>query len=142
MSAATCPPLQYGVPYAETDQMGVVYYGHYLTYFERARTHVLRELGYAYGRLEADGFLLPVIEAHVNYLQPAHYEDVLTLSCRFETVSPVRIRALCEVRRGADLLAYGHTIHVCVAKATQKPARFPAAFVAQVQRGAGDPAPA
>lgn len=137
MSAAVVPPLQYCVPYAETDQMGVVYYGHYLTYFERARTHVLREFGFPYSRLEREGFILPVIEAHVEYRQPARYEDVLTLSCEFELVSPVRVRARCAVRRGADVLAEGYTIHVCVATATHKPAKFPAAFLAQVRPAGG-----
>ncbi len=117
--------VEYRVPYADTDKMGVVYYGNYLTYFERARSQALRDLGLPYTVMEEQGTHLPVIEAHVNYLQPAHYEDLLSISARFEIAGPVRIKAHCEVRRGDELLAHGYTVHVCFSTATQRPARLP-----------------
>ena len=42
--------MEYRVPYADTDQMGVVYYGNYLTIFERARNELMRAGGYTYMR--------------------------------------------------------------------------------------------
>jgi len=58
------------VRYAETDKMGVVYYGNYFTWYEVARADVLKQLGYPYSKLEEDGVLLPVIEASSRYISP------------------------------------------------------------------------
>ena len=51
------------VRYAETDQMGVVYYANYLVWFEVGRTDLLRENGWSYREMEVEGFSLPVTEA-------------------------------------------------------------------------------
>ena len=48
--------MQYRVPYADTDQMGVVYYANYLEYFERSRTEMLREAGLSYAKMEKMGY--------------------------------------------------------------------------------------
>ena len=61
------------VRYAETDQMGIVYYSHYFVWFEVARTELLRTLGWNYRELEASGVLLPVIDASCQYRRPARY---------------------------------------------------------------------
>ena len=55
------------VRYAETDKMGVVYYAHYLVWFEIGRTEWLRETGWTYRAMEDEGLGLPVIEAHCEY---------------------------------------------------------------------------
>jgi len=124
--------LPYRVPYADTDQMGVVYYANYLVYFERVRNEVLRDCGFTYKEMEAAGILLPVIEAHCDYSQPAAYDDPLEIIGWFELLSPLRIKAPCEVRRGGELLASGHTIHVVLSAKTRKPARLPAEVLARI----------
>ncbi len=130
--------VRYTVPYADTDQMSVVYYANYLVYFERARTFALRQLGYPYSQMEKDGFLLPIGEAHVNYLKFGRYEDELTLCCRFELLSPVRVKAHCRVLREDEVLAEGYTIHACFSAEKQRPVRFPEALLAQLSTdGAG-----
>ena len=43
---------QIRVRYAETDQMGVVYHGNYIPYFESSRAEAIRELGYTYADME------------------------------------------------------------------------------------------
>ena len=58
--------MDYRVPYADTDQMGVVYYGNYLTIFERARSELMRACGYTYRQCEAEGWMLPVVKEHVD----------------------------------------------------------------------------
>ena len=63
--------MEYRVPYADTDQMGVVYYGNYLTLFERARNELMRACGYTYKDCEAEGWALPVTHAEVDYRRPA-----------------------------------------------------------------------
>ncbi len=59
------------VRYAETDKMGVVYYANYLVWFEIGRTNWLRDTDWSYRAMEAEGFALPVIEAHCEYRQSA-----------------------------------------------------------------------
>ncbi len=65
--------------YGETDQMGYVYYGRYLEYFEVARTEMIRSLGIPYSRLEEDGFMLPVVYAQLDYKAPVHYDELMTI---------------------------------------------------------------
>jgi len=114
------------VRYAETDKMGVVYYANYLVWFEVGRTDWLRDTGWTYRAMEADGFLLPVIEAHCEYKQGARYDDELEIRTRASLVSPVRIQFDYEVARPADgmVLALGHTVHATIGPAG-KPARLP-----------------
>lgn len=102
------------VRYAETDQMGYAYYANYLAWFEVGRCEWLRSLGWSYRDLETrDAILLPVIEAHCEYREPARYDDELLIRARGDLASPVRIRFAYAVIRAADgaVLAEGHTEH-------------------------------
>src|SRR5512147_3143405 len=67
------------VRYADTDRMGIVYNGNYLTFFEIGRTELMRQHGLVYTELEKNGILLPLIESHVNYRQPAYYDNLLII---------------------------------------------------------------
>jgi len=116
------------VRYAETDQMGFAYYGNYLAWFEVGRCEWLRSLGWSYRDLEGrDAIMLPVIEAHCEYRQPARYDDELLIRARGELVSRVRIRFAYEVVRAAngDVLADGHTVHAAT-DLSGRPTRLPA----------------
>lgn len=114
------------VRYAETDKMGVVYYANYLVWFEVGRTDWLRDTGWTYRAMEADGFQLPVIQAHCEYQQSARYDDELEIRTRASLVSPVRIQFGYEVVRPVDgtTLALGHTVHATIGPAG-RPARLP-----------------
>jgi len=114
------------VRYAETDQMGVVYYANYLVWFEVGRTDLLRESGWTYRDMETEGFSLPVIEAQCAYLQSAKYDDELEVRTIGAMVSPVRIRFSYEVVRLADAatLATGTTIHATLDR-NGRPCRLP-----------------
>jgi acyl-CoA thioester hydrolase len=117
--------MGYRVPYADTDQMGMVYYANYLVYFERSRNEVLRKIDYPYTRFEAEGLILPVVEAHCQYRSPARYDDWLDFYAWFEVEGKTRIRASCEVRRSGEVLAEGYTIHACLSAETMRPVRLP-----------------
>ena len=117
--------IQYRVPYADTDQMGVVYYAHYLVYFERLRNELLREDGLPYYEIEKLGIMLPVIEAVCKYRNPAKYDDMLTFSGWIDEIKGVKIKICCEIRRNGELLAEGYTVHACVDIKTRRPLRPP-----------------
>jgi acyl-CoA thioester hydrolase len=80
------------VRYAETDQMGVVYYANYLVWFEVGRTEWLRVTGATYRQLEAEGTILPVIAAHCEYHHPLRYDDEVDVRARATLLSPFRLR--------------------------------------------------
>jgi len=115
--------LEYRVPYADTDQMGVVYYGNYLTLFERARNELMRACGYTYRECEAAGVMLPVVHAEVDYRSPAKYDDLLEVTASVQLLKGVRIEIACEVRRkGEDeILASGFTRHAFVSTKDFRP---------------------
>ena len=123
--------MEYRVPYADTDQMGVVYYGNYLTLFERARNELMRSCGFTYAECEAEGVMLPVIHAEVDYRSPAHYDDVLELTSWVRELKGVRIEIACEVRRRGEeqLLASGFTRHCFVSSETFRPVHPPQRLV-------------
>jgi acyl-CoA thioester hydrolase len=105
------------VIYGDTDQMGVVYYGNYLRFFEAARSDFLREKGARWRDVErTHGVYLPVIEAKVNYKRPAFYDDMLFIETALAELGRASLRFEYKVLRGDELLATGHTVHACVDK--------------------------
>jgi acyl-CoA thioester hydrolase len=108
--------IEYRVPYADTDQMGVVYYGNYLSLFERARNELMRQGGYTYKEFEEDGCMLPVTHAEVDYRRPAHYDDLLEITAWVQSQKGVRLEIACEVRRKGEesILVSGFTRHAFV----------------------------
>ena len=122
--------IEYRVPYADTDQMKVVYYANYFVYFERLRNELLREIGSSYYQMEEEGYALPVIEAVCHYKSSARYDDLLTIRGWVSSIKGVRVTIECEVLRGEELLVSGHTVHACIDMKTGRPVRVPAVFAA------------
>jgi len=114
------------VRYAETDQMGVVYYANYLVWFEIGRTDLLRQTGWSYREMEVDGYSLPVIDAQCAYKASAKYDDEIEVRTSGGMVSPIRVKFSYEVVRAADrtLLATGSTVHATLDR-DGKPCRLP-----------------
>lgn len=107
------------VRYAETDQMGIVYYANYLVWFEIGRVEVLRTLGLSYHQLEVQhNCILPVVEARCRYRSPARYDDEILIETRPSLLrGPVLKFAYRILRKAPDgaphtLLAEGETVHV------------------------------
>jgi acyl-CoA thioester hydrolase len=114
--------IQLRVRYAETDQMGYVYYGNYATYFEVARVETFRHIGFAYKEMEEEGIMMPVLEYKTKFIKPALYDDLLTIKIKIAEKPGVRIRFEYEVYNEADvLLNVSETTLVFVSKVTGKP---------------------
>lgn len=79
------------VRYADTDQMGYVYYGRYAEYLEVGRVETLRALGVVYAELEAKGIWLPVHNLQITYKTPARYDDELRVKVTISDMPAVRI---------------------------------------------------
>jgi len=70
---------QIRIHYALTDQMGVVYHGHYAQLYEIGRAEAIRHLGYSYKDIEAMGIIMPVVDIHSRFFRPAKYDDLITV---------------------------------------------------------------
>ena len=67
------------IHYALTDQMSIVYHGHYAQFYEIGRTEAIRSLGFTYKEIEAMGVIMPVVDIHSKFLRPAKYDDLITV---------------------------------------------------------------
>ena len=121
---------QVRVRYAETDQMGIVYYANYLVWFEIGRVELLRSLGLAYSQLETEHeCILPVVEASCRYRSPARYDDEILIETRPALLRGSVIKFAYQIWRKASqegeeqkLLAEGETVHVvCDDQLNKKP---------------------
>jgi acyl-CoA thioester hydrolase len=119
------------VRYAETDKMGVVYYANYLVWFEVGRADWLRELGWSYDAMEAEGVGLPVIEARCEYRNPTRYDDEVAVTTAGHLRSPARMAFSYEVVRCRDgvVAAVGETVHAAVGR-DGRPRRLPERILA------------
>jgi acyl-CoA thioester hydrolase len=113
------------VRFAETDAQGVVHNSVYLVWFEIARIAYLEEYAGGYPALRATGLESFVLESHVAYRQPAHFDDRLHIHARVGELRGARFRFDYEVRREGELVADGWTAHACVDATTLRPTRIP-----------------
>lgn len=114
---------QIRVRYAETDQMGVVYYANYFVWCEIGRVEYFRSLGYDYKQMEiADDCRLPVVEASCRYRSPARYDDEVIVETRVTALRAHVMKFGYRLLRASDgqLLADAETVHVSVDKQMRK----------------------
>lgn len=117
------------VRYAETDQMGVVYYAHYAVYCEVARTEWLRRLGMTYAEMEAKmGILLPVRHFSITYHRPARYDDELRLETWLKEPPSTRLHFQHKIYRERELLAEAEVLLIFIDRSSWRPCRPPEAF--------------
>jgi acyl-CoA thioester hydrolase len=128
MSPALSPvDARVRVRYAETDQMGIVYYANYLVWMEIGRAEYCRAVGVSYRDMEVeDGILLTVAEASCRYLAPARYDDEVLVRTSIAGAHPRLVRFSYEMiaADGGRCLATGETKHICCGP-DGKPRRLP-----------------
>ncbi len=122
------------VRYAETDQMGFVYYGRYAEYYEIARVETMRKIGFTYKEMEDKGVLMPVIEYHINYKKPAFYDDEINLITRIKDLPKLKITFYTECyNQNNELLNIGHVTLVFLNK-NKKPIQAPDWFYNECEK--------
>lgn len=113
------------IRYKDTDRMGVVYYGNYLTFFEVGRAEFMRDQGFPYSSLEADGYDLMVTEVAAKYHANVGYDSLVTVRTKITGLKFVRIRFEYEIiDENRGLLVSGHTVHACM-NSTPRPVKIP-----------------
>ena len=81
----------YRVRYADTDQMGVVYYGNYARFYEIGRSEMIRDLGYTYRELERTGVFMPVATVNAKYHKPIYYDECITIETTLKKIPQARM---------------------------------------------------
>jgi len=121
------------VRYKDTDRMGVVYYGNYLTFFEVGRAEYMRAIGYPYVELEGKGSAFAVIEVSAKYHANVGYDELIAVKTSITELGRVRLRFDYEIySENNTLLVTGYTIHACVNN-DRKPSRVPEMLVNAVK---------
>jgi acyl-CoA thioester hydrolase len=123
------------VRWAEVDRQGIVFNGHYLTYFDVAITEYWRAIGYPYpDALLAHACDTFVKKATVEYHAPAGFDDVLDVGVRVARIGRSSMRFLLEIHRGQELLIEGEIVYVNADPATRRPTPVPD-FLREAIRG-------
>lgn len=117
------------VRYAETDQMGYVYYGYYAMYYEVARVESLRKLGLTYREIEDMGVIMPVLENKSRFIAPGRYDELLTIVTTIREKPGVRIKFEYDIyNEEKKLIHQGETLLAFVDRRTNRPCRPPRAM--------------
>ena len=114
------------VRFAETDAQGVAHNAAYLVWFEVARIAYLARYARGYRHIQEEGYEALTVEAHVRYVRPVRFDDVLAIHARCGDIRGARFRYEYAITRDGELVADGWTRHAVVDAETLRPARFPA----------------
>jgi acyl-CoA thioester hydrolase len=107
------------VPFHDVDAMEVVWHGHYIKYFEDARSHLLGSFNYDYPQMKESGYLWPVVQCQLKYVKPATYgQEIVVRATLAEYQNRLRIRYLITDCISGKRLTTGETIQVAVDAAT------------------------
>ncbi len=118
------------VRYNETDRMGYLHHAVYATYFEIARTEMLRNLGTSYRELEDSGILLPVYTLNINYKHPAFYDDELKVKAMLAMLPVIKLIIEYEVsNQDKQIICTATSTNVFISASSRKPVRAPETFI-------------
>ncbi|WP_411274248.1 acyl-CoA thioesterase [Daejeonella sp.] len=118
------------VRYADTDQMGYMYYGNYAEFYEVGRVEMLRSLGLTYKSMEESGIIMPVTELKCKYIKPAFYDEEITVKVLMERMPAVRIHFKYELsNEKEELINLGETTLVFIRQENNRPCYPPDDFL-------------
>ena len=118
--------ISFRIRYAETDQMGVVYYGNYAQYLEMGRVEWLRSFGISYKSMEEKGIMLPVISLQLKFRKSATYDDLITVVTKLKKTPGVRIEFDYEIfNETGELLVEANTVLAFINRETKRPVMCP-----------------
>lgn len=121
------------VRYSETDKMGFVYNGNYATYYEIARTEMMRSLGMNYAAMEEMGIMLPLLDLNCKFIKPAFYDQELTIKTTVRDLPGIRMTFHYEIFNEEEaLINIGSTTLVFFDMATKKPCHPPQYFMERI----------
>jgi len=135
--------VEYRVRYADTDQMGVVYYGHYGRLYEIGRSEMVREMGFPYIELEKKGIVMPVYSVEARYRAVLRYDELITIETTLEQLPAARIEFMHRIFGEDGTLAHeARVVLVFMDMKTNKLVRAPEALIGVLKAQGPSSAPA
>ncbi|MEM6632167.1 MAG: thioesterase family protein [Bacteroidota bacterium] len=123
------------VRYADTDQMGFVYYGKYPEYFEVGRTELIRTLGLAYKEIEDRGIWMPVTELQIHYKFPAYYDELLLCKTYIPEIPRATLHTSYEIfKEDGRLSVSGKVILAFLKQESGRPTRVPSFMLDAIEK--------
>ncbi len=116
--------MEVRVRLAETDALGVVYYGQYLTYFDVSRLEMLRAAGVTIDLLKRRSLGFVAAESNCKYISSARFDDVLTLSASVARIGMSSVQYFHKASRNGEEVAEGKVTDVLVGRGG-KPVKIP-----------------
>jgi len=125
-SAGMAHSMPLRVYYEDTDAAGIVYYANYLKFAERGRTEMMRALGFAHRRIDAEsGTIFTVRRLNADYRSPARLDDALTVETKILEIGAATLLLDQQIRRDATVLVALELLVACVGR-DGRPRRVPA----------------
>ena len=129
---------KYRVLYADTDMMGVVYYGNYGRLFEMGRTEMIREMGMPYIELEHQGIVMPVYSVESKYRNVLKYDEEITIETTVKKAPSARMEFFHKIYNESGALAHeAKVVLVFLDTRTNRPVRAPEKLVKLLENYTG-----
>ena len=120
----------YRVLYADTDMMGVVYYGNYGRLFEKGRTEMIREMGLPYIEMEKQGIVMPVYSVESKYRNTLDYDELIIIETTVKELPAARMEFFHKIYKEDGTLAHeAKVVLVFLNMKTNRPVRAPEILV-------------
>lgn len=117
---------QVRIHYGWIDPMGFLYHSHYVDLFDMGRTELMRSIGMPYAKMEENGIMMPVIDLSIQYKNPAHYDDLLTIRTTMRAMPTAKVHFDYQVYRpNGELITTGHVTLAFMHSDTHRPMRCP-----------------
>lgn len=131
---------KYRITYADTDMMGVVYYGNYARFFEIGRTEMIREMGMSYLEMEEDGIAMPVYSLESKYRNVIRYDELITIETTVRDLPVARMEFHHRIFNEAGIIAHeAKVVLVFLDMKTNRPTRIPERLLELLRSGDGTP---
>jgi acyl-CoA thioester hydrolase len=129
---------KYRILYADTDMMGVVYYGNYGRLFEMGRTEMIREMGMPYLELEKQGIVMPVFSVESKYRNVLKYDELVTIETTLKELPAVRMEFFHRILNESGSVAHeAKVVLVFLDMKTNRPVRAPETLVKLLENYSG-----
>ena len=129
---------KYRVLYADTDMMGVMYYGNYGRLFEMGRTEMIREMGMPYIELEHQGIVMPVYSVESRYRNVLSYDEEVTIETTVKEAPGARMEFFHKIYKESGALAHeAKVVLVFLDRKSNRPVRAPEKLVKLLENYSG-----
>ena len=109
------------IPFFDVDPMQVAWHGHYVKYFEVARCAMLRKIDYDYPKMHESGYMFPVVELYLRYVNAARYGQVVSVAAELlEYENRLKIGYRIVDRASGQRLTKGWSVQVAIDAATRE----------------------